>query len=500
MKNTFKKMPLILYLCLFGLIFSCSPEQDILKSPQKNSRISQKPFKELLLLNSFNNAYEKVKTEKQKNLASRSALEDEYNFSVSEKHPVKIYEVDEKTYYNIFIKREAVDSTYFENLLLINEKINGENVPTGYILKYKTPVKEAAVMIEQHEFFETTSTPLFGRTIIYCHVVCYPICCELGGGYTKPHVSNSSLCVTSYNLCVEVCQDYDVGGGSDSESGSGSEGGSSDGGGGGGSSSGGDNGSTPPPPNDCGACNPPPPVILPVLPEDEDFGPPVNNPCEELKKLTENLNIKNTYTEAPNGLNHKVNSYKEFGFAFARTDIGDTTTPVPNSSKTPNKLNMGNFVGGNFFGASHTHPNIIYDVFPMFPLDDIKYLFDVAVKFESNGEPKDYSIFVLTLTVPAGTYAIKIKDVTKFFAFINSPDFEEQKKNLEESFIKTGLENQEQLVKDLLYVLEKNDVGIGLYKVKPDFSDWSELKLKPFDYSTLTNDNSINEIPCNTNK
>ena len=284
MKNTFKKMPLILYLCLFGLIFSCSPEQDILKSPQKNSRISQKPFKELLLLNSFNNAYEKVKTEKQKNLASRSALEDEYNFTVSEKHLVKIYEVDEKTYYNIFIKREAVDATYFENLLLINEKINGENVPTGYILKYKTPVKEAAVMIEQHEFFETTSTPLFGRTIIYCHVVCYPICCELGGGYTKPHVSNSSLCVTSYNLCVEVCQDYDVGGGSDSESGSGAEGGSSDGGGGGGSSSGGGNGSAPPPPDDCGTCNPPPPLILPVLPEDEDFGPPC--PGDPIKSPT----------------------------------------------------------------------------------------------------------------------------------------------------------------------------------------------------------------------
>ena len=140
MKNTSKKTPLILYFCIFGFIFSCSPEQNILKSPQKNSRISQKPFKELLLLNSFNNAYEKVKTEKQKNLASRSALEDEFDFTVSEKHLVKIYEVDEKTYYNIFIKREAVDSTYFENLLLINEKINGENVPTGYILKDRKSV------------------------------------------------------------------------------------------------------------------------------------------------------------------------------------------------------------------------------------------------------------------------------------------------------------------------------------------------------------------------
>jgi hypothetical protein len=499
MKNTFKKMPLILYLCLFGLIFSCSPEQDILKSPQKNSRISQKPFKELLLLNSFNNAYEKVKTEKQKNLASRSALEDEYNFTVSEKHLVKIYEVDEKTYYNIFIKREAVDATYFENLLLINEKINGENVPTGYILKYRTPIKEAAVMIEQHEFFETTSTPLFGRITVYCFTACSPICYVLGGSYTTAHVANSAECVTSHILCEEICREVPSGGGFGS-SGSGSEGGSSDGGGGGGSSSGGGNGSTPPPPNDCGTCNPPPPVILPVLPEDEDFGPPVNNPCEELKKLTENLNIKNTYTEAPNGLNHKVNSYKEFGFAFARTDIGDTTTPVPNSSIEPNILDMSNFVGGDFFGASHTHANIEYGVFPMFPLPDLLYLFKVAFKFESNGEPKDYSIFVLTLTVPAGTYAIKIKDVAKFFTFINSPNFEEQKEKLENKFIDIGLTNQNQLTKELLNVLEKNDVGVGLYKIKPDFSDWSELKLNPFVTSTSTNDNSINEIPCNTNK
>ncbi len=44
MKNTFKKMPLILYLCLFGLIFSCSPEQDLLKSPQKKFKNYTKTF------------------------------------------------------------------------------------------------------------------------------------------------------------------------------------------------------------------------------------------------------------------------------------------------------------------------------------------------------------------------------------------------------------------------------------------------------------------------
>ena len=38
------------------------------------------------------------------------------------------------------------------------------------------------------------------------------------------------------------------------------------------------------------------------------------------------------------------------------------------------------------------------------------------------------------------------------------------------------------------------DMGIGLYQVKPDFSEWEELSLPKNDY---TNDKPVVKTPCN---
>jgi hypothetical protein len=240
------------------------------------------------LLNSFNKAYEKVKTEKQKNLASRSALEDEFNFTISEKEPVKILEMDNKSYYNILIERAVVDSTYFENLfLIIDNSVAVEDV-SAYIVKY-TP-STISHNTTHHSFNfqgDIKVNPLVQRMTYNCYTVCVTICHDLvqNSEYSEPHVLG--IYCTGNNTteeCSTECKWTNDGGSSSDEDAST---GQSDTGfgtntSGGGSSSAGNASS---PPNDCGVCNPHLPVV-PVkdLPEEEDFGPPC--PGDPIKSPT----------------------------------------------------------------------------------------------------------------------------------------------------------------------------------------------------------------------
>ena len=102
----------------------------------------------MLLLPSFNKAYEKVKTEKQKNSLAKSAIEDEFNFTIVEGRDANIIEKDGKTFYNILVKRDSVSTTHFENLLIKTEEINNIEQTDAYLIKYKIPTEEEYVSID----------------------------------------------------------------------------------------------------------------------------------------------------------------------------------------------------------------------------------------------------------------------------------------------------------------------------------------------------------------
>ncbi|HLA55971.1 MAG TPA: hypothetical protein VK623_07710 [Flavobacterium sp.] len=131
-----KRWQLYLFFLLAILtISSCEIQEDMTKAQiHKEHLVEEKSFHDLLLLNGFNAAYQKIVQKKEESVAARTALEDEYNFIIVEDKPVKIIQTDNKTYYNILIRRDSIHAEYFENLVVMLEKINNEDELSAYIL------------------------------------------------------------------------------------------------------------------------------------------------------------------------------------------------------------------------------------------------------------------------------------------------------------------------------------------------------------------------------
>ena len=431
---------------------------------------------------------------------SRSPLEIYYNFTISEKHPIKIYEMDEKTYYNIFIERQAVDSTYFENLLLINEKVDHVDVATAYILKYQNPKQDAVAAIAAHDAFDITSTPLFGKTVVYCFTVCYPICTDYSGNDQGPHINNTSHCVASFYLCEEVCRDYygGMGGGSGS-SGSGPGSGP---GGGGGSNSG---TPVPTPLNNCGTCNTPPELILPVLPEDGDTPP--EDPCKELKKLLKpNDSIFNDAFDQPDTI--KSPKLKDIIINIAETINGVEECGVELSysrkfnsfqSNTVLDGNASNYsisltTGGLYYGGIHNHP---LNSVPIPSFGDLIWLrncYNLAIKFN-----KDKAVAFIVVKNPNGntpatiTYALKIENFDVLNSSINNVlnsygniPYEEKLKIISE-FESQYYKNQS-LNLEKLFLEKYGALGFGLYEANDNLDNFSKVILEG---------NIVIKQPCN---
>lgn len=219
--------------------------------------------------------------------------------------------------------------------------------------------------------------------------------------------------------------------------------------------------------------------------------PPPTTPCQELKKLTGNTNIKNTF-DGPDGLQGKVGDNKEFGFAFSKKPGYLATTPIIRNPQNPAELNMMAYIGGEYIGASHTHPHPSTGFYPMFSPLDLVYLGRVAMKHDTNGQDRNFSEYVLTLTVPQGTFAIKIKDAVKFmFALGNKFKGDKGIEAVLEGKYdrRKSTDNIDNMKKDLLEIFKEFDVGLGLYEASPGFSGWSEVE--------LNTSGQVEKKPCN---
>src|SRR5690606_28300483 len=177
-------------------------------------------------------------------------------------------------------------------------------------------------------------------------------------------------------------------------------------------------------------------------------------------------------------LNGKTNETKEWGYAVKYPKINGVPTYTSNtvmqaSFQNPNVLEMMNYIGGDYVGVFHTHPDPSQTTYvPMFSPEDVEYLFWVANKHNTNGQSKNYSVYVITLTVPSGTYALKIESIEKFNLFINSK-YEEFKIKLRKAYDKSGNQaSSSVLINNLLNKLKEYDTGITLYKANEDYSDW----------------------------
>lgn len=235
-------------------------------------------------------------------------------------------------------------------------------------------------------------------------------------------------------------------------------------------------------------------ISTPVKPK---LDAPQKTPCEHLQTM---LNNQITYNRLYN-LRNNTNLNYETGFCVKKDSQFGRLDPLPADASTQNPNEIKMETGDNYVGAFHTHPLASStQTTPMFSDGDINWLFWVAFDNKIPRNQKDYSEFFLTLTVPQGTFAIKIKDWQKFSDFrmssiwTNSNNFRKGKimklRNKFEAIRPNGDFNR--MKNALLEILQ--DSGVGLYQANEDLSSWKELELAP-GATYLDNTNPI-EKPC----
>lgn len=223
--------------------------------------------------------------------------------------------------------------------------------------------------------------------------------------------------------------------------------------------------------------NPNPVITTPLLEVRKNL-----KPCAQLKKMTNSIP---SYDSNIQFLKDKSNGKKEYAWAFDYVSTSNTFLPgtvVGQLQSNPDQVDL-SAVGDNCVGAAHNHtnPNITTGI-SMFSPADLKWLFTRSRKHNPPpGQVKDFSIYFLLMVIGDRNYAIKITDQEKLQLNFNSmfPKIEtELKKKYNES---TQFASAFTLQKDLLNVLKKYDIGMGLFEETETNGnkEWSELKLDP---------------------
>jgi hypothetical protein len=426
-----------------------------------------------------------------KNTHAKTVYNSTYNFSYDDENGIFI---GEGTYssYTFPIKREGGDGKV-ENIVF-SKKQDG----TYETLLFKYDLQEEELnFLSKEEFLEADVivTDLNTGSITAKCQATVTLCNNDGsGGIGALHVAETGCCrannqshLTTYTYEVSCGTGSGTGGTGSSIGGSLGTGGNTGGTGTTGSSNGntGSSGSTGGVGSSGGNYNAV--ITVPVA--------NLNTPCVALKKMSDALPNK----EALNNLKTKTNLPSENGFAFkkdASTPSGfSNPVPIQTSTSNPGQLNMKFYLGGSYIGVAHTHPDPAGGVyFPMFSPEDIRTLKDLSIQHNNNGQPKDYSDYVVTLTVPTGTFAIKIKNKTDFYNFMNL-NYSNFKNKLELKYQESQTTASMDVFKtDILDLLKHYNAGIGLFEANANNTAWSEVVID--DNSASPTFNSPILKPC----
>lgn len=175
----------VLFSLVSLLLYSCAEEKEFVKEEnRKVIKFEQKTLDEVLQISTFNKAYQKLvkKNAKIGNSAlAKSALEEEYDFTIVPDVIKIITSEDGTVSYNMLIEREGLTTSYFENLVLQNDTLNNTD---AFLLKY-TP-SETMTAIPYHDSFSfegtseaeqiVTSGKIFflpGGCVLITNTLCY---------------------------------------------------------------------------------------------------------------------------------------------------------------------------------------------------------------------------------------------------------------------------------------------------------------------------------------
>ncbi len=493
-----KKMKLFLYICL-GLIIlnACTFEEEIIKQNgyQEKMKLESKKFSELLQLPAFNNAYKRVINKKltlSNDFAARTALEDQYGFTIVEDKDAKVItDVDGSISYSMLIERAVKENLKFENLI-INVK---DTIIKAMTLKYT--LSEKAIYNQEHDSYamdieNTELMPLAidgkqttgGDDCIQISTVWCSVLDPNNPEYSHDHIANQGCLNNSGDALYLIWSEYCFGsGGGGGDIGTGTTGGWNPTTG---------SGSGP-------VINNGPSVNTAPIVDDEDVlvG---STPCDKLYDLIKPypLGQENPFKQALIANQNAVGSVNNEVGQTIRLN-GDYQLSIDQNTNTPGECNSLRIklVNKFLFGFFHSHPSNcgVYGTNPLFSFEDIIILYKMVIQHNygsstySNGTSVDYNNFVITVAGSLGTFAIKINDKNAFVnnvaSFINDISLLEEK-NIE--FNKIADSSNEMRIKILEKMRDIFGNSLSLYEAKNEFTSWEKLELTNTYYKST---------PCN---
>ncbi|HEX8561850.1 MAG TPA: hypothetical protein VF676_02615 [Flavobacterium sp.] len=469
--------------------------------------VAEKDFDELFAKDKFRTAIQKLpKTKNSINTGTegRTAMEDDYGFTISDK-PVKIIETDTVTSYTMLINRYTVKEGSFENLVISVKA--GTQETRAHILEYI--LSSDITRTEDGSVKFTTSdvkvTPILeaSKSSTVCMTIS-TLMCHYGG---TDHQAGANCTQTFWQTSTR-CWTMSGGGsgGSGSSSGSGGSGGSGGGaggaGGGGGTGGAGDysgnngngdgsgdtgSGTDPNAGNEGDEHGPQEvtPIITAPVVDDEDE----DTPCQKMTLLKNDAVFK-----------QKMMTLKTAAtqWSFEKTyTIYDDTTPNDPPSQSDN-FDYSEFQGTSFNpsaqysyypnikGVIHSHYNGLLSVFSPTDLVDLYNLL--------NNPQITEDLFYGVVTKSGTAYILQIGDRDAFLAFglkylstqSKFYDFETRKfskYNIKPS--NSNIANEE----GFMEMLTDLNLGLNVYKANSDFSNYEKL--------TYNNNSGVVPAPCN---
>ena len=432
MKHYFKRTNVFLYICLALFAYSCSEENNFVKE-QNHSKLKfeQKTFEEVLKIPIFNEAYRKITKSKSvfnESAEARTALEDQYGFTIVENSPVRIT-TDENgsVFYTLLIERDVKENLKFENLMIqvkddeiaaaifkyiMSEK--GTKSQTGeYFFKDAVSSEFIDLNVEGKMFFSSNSD---GDT---CITTTQLMCNATWSGEPYDHIANYNCWVHAatyglsslYNTSSTVCYGNNDGGGN-------SDGGtSSNNTGGHGASGVSGNGALFIPTIPCKTVN--------CIEADE-------TPCSKLKKLLQTptslpVNAISIKDAIENMRVRFSNTDREEGYNFCYTTASNQMYAFPAEQLASYKIKYRHAIF--VFGGGHFHMD---GLVPHFSHDDIPQLLNFfnQSQIPSNLANPSFPSPVHIIISELGVYALIPEDPTLFNSTIASIYADEEKRDL----------------------------------------------------------------------
>lgn len=506
-----QKLKLIMYLALAAVVFSCAEERDFVKEQNHRPNVDFKEvsFKEALSIPIFKNAYQKVAKSKSDfggAEQARTALEEQFGFTIVESSPVRIITDQHGViFYIMLVERVIKEELVFENLMIRVKDAETAAAIFKYLLSekgIKTETEEyffkevviseiIDLNVEGRMFFSTNSD---GDT---CITTTQLMCNATWSGEPYNHLASFNCFVHAANFGLSSLYEtsssecFPIGGGGNSSS-NGSSSGSSNNTGGLGASVG-------------TASDPLEMLAIPCRTGNCIEADIIEKPCTKLGKLADTLfqNIKPDI----DFLKTKViaNTPVEWGVDFKKDgpssslSINDSSFTYQNFQIQGTSDNTPMIYGQGWVGGAHCHT---INGFGMFSWKDIQNLL-LAFNGANSNIKTNVTIIIVVPNAANPTnpkvYAIKVDNIATLTAKLNAdlvnPNFADSTETETIDNIHADMElswrNSTNLEKSFL---EKfGDYGISLYKPTSDaLTNWSKLKLSP---NTLDG-SGVEQVPC----